>query len=342
MNEIIHIAFGFDKNYAMPCGVAILSVCKTTPGPICFHALIAEDVTEDIRNRMEGMVLHYGNSIVFHVVDPSSFCGMSEFMYFSRSVYNRLFIPEILPSDVDKVLYLDSDIIAVASLRSMWEIELGEDVPAAMAYDSGCSNVKFHNRTGIPLSRPYFNSGVIMMNLPCWRKEDICHQIVRDINEHHYTLVDQDALNVVIGPRVKALHLKYNLQVTLIKGTEEDWILEKDKYFDLVYEAKAEPVIIHYIEGLKPWHEGCPYAEEWLQVKSLSPWKDAPLSRYVARGGFAISLEGIPEIDVMDAESVSQPLLALALRFAKKHPRAFSLFKRMLWSAAERKHLLEK
>ena len=44
MDNTIHIAFCFDQNYSMPCGVSITSICENTPGPICFHALIAGNV----------------------------------------------------------------------------------------------------------------------------------------------------------------------------------------------------------------------------------------------------------------------------------------------------------
>jgi len=341
MEEMMHIAFGFDNNYSMPCGVAVTSVCETTPGPICFHALIAEDVTEDTKQKLESVVLSHGNKICFYDVSPSSFSDIPDPTCISKSAYNRLLIPDILPGDVEKVIYLDSDLVILRSLREMWDIQLVEDEPAAMAIDSGCSNVKFHNRIGIPLSQAYYNSGVMLMNLRYWRREQIGRKCIRKAEENNYPLVDQDAINVVIGSKVRNLHLRFNLQIFLLLRPEDEWLIDKSRYFNQVYEAKERPVVIHFVEGLKPWHEGCRHAEEWRAFKAMSPWKDVPLSRFIAKGKHMLYLDKMKEIDPLETESFIQPLFALVLRFAKRYRRAFALFRKVLWTLSSKMKLLD-
>lgn len=338
---MIHIAFGFDENYAMPCGVAITSICETTPSPVFFHALIAEDVTEDSRKKIEAEVNAHGNSVAFYVIDQERLSTLSEFKYFTRSVYNRFLIPELLPTDVHKVLYLDSDVIAIKSLQELWDTPLEEDVPIAMAYDSGCTNVVFHNSTGIPITEPYYNSGVILMNLDCWRREGLAQICIKSMEENNFLLVDQDVLNVVLGKRLKNLHLRYNCQICLLIKSEESWLLDKERYFSQVYEAIADPVIIHYTEGLKPWHSGCRFAAEWLKFKSLSPWKDIQLVTRTVKGEYQLFVSGVDRIDISAADSIAVPMVALASELNLKHPRIFSLLRKAAWTIAKKKRLVK-
>lgn len=341
MDNIIHIAFCFDQNYSMPCGVSMTSICENTPGPICFHALIAEDVTEDAKEKIVKAVSTCGNQVVFYEIDEKKIENLSEFMYFSKSVYYRFLIPELLPEDVTKVLYLDSDVLCLKSLRPLWEIGMSDGAPAAMAYDSGCSNVQFHNRTGIPLTRPYFNNGVILMNLNCWRQEEIAMKCIKSMEENHFVLVDQDAMNVVIGERVTVMPLKFNCQIRFMITPEGDWMLEKDKYFDQIREAISDPALIHYTEAIKPWHQYCKFAKEWLMYKDLSPWKEAPLIPRIVKGSSQIFLDGVKDFNVTAVESVALPILSFASRLSMRHPRLFVLMRKALWTLARRKGLVE-
>lgn len=341
MDNTIHIAFCFDQNYSMPCGVSMTSICENTPGPICFHALIAGNVTEDAKEMIGKAVSTHGNQVVFYEIDEKKIENLSEFMYFSKSVYYRFMIPELLPEDVTRVLYLDSDVLCVKSLRPLWEIEMDDGVPAAMAYDSGCSNVKFHNRTGIPLTRPYYNNGVILMNLTCWRKEGIAMKCIKSMEENHFVLVDQDAMNVVIGERVKSMPLQFNCQIRFMITPEDDWMLEKDKYFDQIREAINDPALIHYTESVKPWHQNCQFAKDWLKYKAISPWKKTPLPQNMIKGSFHLYLEEVKDFDAAAVEAIAFPMLSFTSRLSLKHPRIYVLLRKTLWYLARRKGLVE-
>lgn len=341
MDSEVHIVFGFDNNYSMQVGVAILSICIHTSGPVCFHALIAEDVTDSIKRQIEDMVVSRGKKIIYHVVSGELLRETRVNSYFSRSVYSRLLIADILSPDIHKAIYLDCDIITLQSLRPMWEIKLDEDEPAAMAIDLDSSDVKHHNNIGIPLSQPYFNSGVILMNLDCWRKEGLSSFFIQQASEHDYLYVDQDVLNANIGERVRHLHMRFNLQHPLLLLPEEEWLLEKPRFFEEVYEAKENPVVIHYVGPTKPWHEGCLMADDWLKYKAMSPWKDVPLQRVIVNGPCAVYLTEIEKIDVLTVKSIANPLFAIVLKFAEKCPRSFSIFRKSVWAIARRLKLVQ-
>lgn len=118
-------------------------------------------------------------------------------------------------------------------------------------------------------------------------------------------------------------------------------MLEKDKYFDQIREAISDPALIHYTEAIKPWHQYCKFAKEWLMYKDLSPWKEAPLIPRIVKGSSQIFLDGVKDFNVTAVESVALPILSFASRLSMRHPRLFVLMRKALWTLARRKGLVE-
>ncbi|MGN0202139.1 MAG: glycosyltransferase family 8 protein [Candidatus Cryptobacteroides sp.] len=344
MDNEIHIAFCFDQGYVMPTGVAMCSICANTPEPVCFHALVSQDVTDEAKEQMEGMVASQGKKIVFHVIDPSSIKGAYSYAdtYISKCTYYRFLLPDVLPPEVTKVIYLDGDLIALGSLRPLWETELAPDEPAAIACDRLADDVTLHNRIGTPLSQPYFNCGVMVFNLGCWRKEGLGAICLQQSRTHSYLFMDQDAVNVLIGHRIKRLHFKYNCQSTFALTPEQDWKVAKEKYADEIHEALEQPVIMHFITDRKPWQEGFPLASEWLEYKAASPWKDIPLQKSRYEMQMYVKFPAIQDSDYALAEVVALPLITLAVRLGQRHPRVFRFFRKLVWSTAKKFRLLDK
>lgn len=342
---MIHVAFCFDPGYAMPCGVAMYSICVNTPDPVCFHALISHDVTDETRQQMESMAVSHGKTIEFHVIDSSSVDGTysnADVGYISKSTYYRFLIPDILPAGVSKAIYLDGDLITLGSLSPLWDTELGPEEPAAIVCDCGADDVRHHNKIGIPLSQPYYNCGVMVLNLDCWRKEDLGSICMRHAQEHDYPYMDQDVVNVLLGSRIKRLHFKYNCLILFLNTPEEDLRLEKGKYFDEIHEACRRPVILHFVGDRKPWHEGCPFSSEWLEYKADSPWKDVPLQQVPYTMWVTLKYLARRDSDVLDVNSVATPMVSLAVRLAQRHPRIFSLFRKVVWTVAKKYHVLDR
>lgn len=338
---MIHIAFGFNENYTMPTGVVMLSICMNTPGPICFHALIDPDVTGTSRKQMEDMAASFGNQIAFYTIAPELFKGAYLNPIFTLSTYNRLLIPEILPAEVKKAIYLDCDTITVNSLQPLWDEELADDEPLGMAYDSGTSDVRHLNNLDIPLSQRYFNSGVLLMNLDCWRREHLCEKCINLVATNDFPYVDQDAINILLGHRVHHLHLRYNLQYPFLTVDEKEWMIEKSIYTPEAFEAIKAPVIIHYSGHFKPWYTDCEIPQYWMKYKALSPWKDVPLIQRHTNMGFHLQVDGVVTTDIEAADSIVAPLLAIIMNMSIKHHRLFMLFRKMLWTIARKRHLIE-
>lgn len=337
----MHVAFGFDRNYTMPTGMVMLSICINTPGPICFHALTAPDVTDDSRQLLEDMVGSYGNRIVFYTIDPTLLKGVHLNPRYTLCAYNRLLIPDILPSDIKKIIYLDSDTITVDSLQTLWDIELADDEPLGLCCDSNSSDVRYLNSLDLPISQAYCNTGVLLMNLDCWRREGIGRKCLDMLSTRDFPFVDQDVLNILLGDRFHHLHLRYNLQHQFLTEDEKDLMVEKAIYHPEVSEAIESPVVIHYSGHFKPWYTDCKFAEPWRKYKDLSPWKDMPLISRHTNEGFQLLVEGVIDNDMEAARSIVAPLAAIAMELSNRQHRLFVLIRKMSWALARKLHLLE-
>lgn len=274
----IHIAFGFDHGYVMPCGIAMLSICKNRNLPIVFHAIVDVSVTMSDRSILCDIAQEYGCEVLFYQVDTSRFEGLYQQGYINLSTYLRFLIPELCPSELDRIIYLDSDLIVRSPLDELWNMSIPVDVCYAAALGFSGSNVLYLNALDLPITEPYYNAGVLLINLDYWRKNDVSGECLKYIREKRPKLMDQDALNALYRGHIMRLHFEYNLQAHFYSCSEYYWEVEKSKYFQEIRSAMANPVILHYSRSIKPWHLGFVGPNEWLSYYQMSPWKDVPLA----------------------------------------------------------------
>ena len=282
--NVMHIAFCTDDTYMMPVGVAIVSICENNKAEdILFHLVITSNETiEKTKEKiapLTNIIDRYQKEYRIYRLeekDLASFeCPGGD--YISTTAFARIFLPQLLPDSIKKVLYLDGDIAVDGNLRELWETELKEDCPMGAIIDSCGTSVAYRASVQIPLSIPYVNSGILLMNLDCWRKEHLIDQMVQCASEHSFSFLDQDVLNYVLRDRIKILPVKYNVQLLFLLEQENRWMVEY-QYLEEIRDAIEHPVIVHYLSANKPWkEENCPKREIWHRYQQLSPWNAIPL-----------------------------------------------------------------
>lgn len=169
---------------------------------------------------------------------------------FTRATYMRLFLDEIL--DLDRALYIDSDVSVLHDLVPLVEMDM--TAPIAAAYDLGVIS-------GSP-PYPYFNSGVAVYNLRACRDGGLFKAALRFAVDHpeECRLADQDALNHALKGHWQILDWRWNLHGPM------NW------------RAKDQPFIRHFT-GYKPWgpvKAGIErrYIDQWRSDLAESPWND--------------------------------------------------------------------
>lgn len=304
----INIILCTDDFYVIPCGITMFSICyNNSHHNICFH-ILADKVKENKKNELENMIKSFGQSVYFYKVDETLLGDVPVDNRFRKSIYYRLLMADILPDNINKILYLDSDVIVRGDIQEIWEYDIS-DVELGAVLDQSCDDIRNYNRTGLPPYSGYYNSGVLLINLDAWRKHNTGRKCINYVNINANTVIypDQDALNVITNEKWIELPFHYNTQAFMFYRPSE--ILARKEYIDRMIKASENPLIIHYTDARKPWMEGCkhPFTSEYLIYKRLSPWCNVPLLKKRSQGRIDSFIDRIKKLCIKVGISKYKP-----------------------------------
>lgn len=161
---------------------------------------------------------------------------------FTEYTLYRLFIPHLLPEE--RVLYLDADTICDGSLGEMYYSEFGKSLYAGVV-DTGINNKK-KDKIRFPISSPYFNAGVLLLNLKAIKQLGIHDKWVALVNSRRYTHHDQDIINLTCQPGI-VLPTIYNSSLCT---------------------SFVDNAVIHHYAGVKdPWIDNLHNKELWYKYQ---------------------------------------------------------------------------
>lgn len=229
---------------------------------ICVYVL-QRDLTREDKQLLTELADRYGQQICFVDVDVSPFERLPTTQRYSAEIYFRLLIPELLPEEVTRVLYLDVDIIVCASLRELYLTDL-ENCLFAVCEDMDLKGTDYIQRSKL-FNRcadfgKYFNSGVMLWNITEVRKHYSFQDFMRVANEHRNELYwpDQDLLNYMAYGRVK-----------YVDPYQYNYFVKCSRYEKI----PQQPVILHFT-GCNPWQVGVKTAmyQVWWDYVKLTPF----------------------------------------------------------------------
>lgn len=279
--EKMDVVACFDKGFVMPTSVMMYSVCVNNQDvEVVFHLVIDESVVEEDKNNIVKTISDFPRmKCVFYLVSSKLTASFPLYngLHITRSAYYRLFLSDILPATLDKVLYLDGDLIIRHSLLSLWETDLTEyAIGASIDWAEGRDEI--YSRLGYSPQKGCINTGVMLINLSYWRKYKLVKLFVDYLTEYSdkVIFVDQDVLNVVLQDQKYLIPVKYNLQTGFLR-TVSEW--DRKKYVKEVEEAIEDPIIVHFTEKCKPWcayvHYPHPYRSTFYKYQNQTRWKGA-------------------------------------------------------------------
>ena len=223
----IQIGFGLhDKtgNYSMWVGVVMQSVIEHTGAPICFHILHDDTLSDSNRDKLIQVATQNRDRIQFHNLGDAFGDSLKEKMgrYTIGSMF-RVMLPELLP-DVDKIIYLDADILVNRDIKELWDTDIQDYCLAAVPDYSTVNGLETPYpvaKQEVPASH-YFNTGVLCMNLDRIRAKGSMHEKVLNYLEENpdARLLDQDALNAVYGGETFLVDGSWNTFTHLIQYTQ--------------------------------------------------------------------------------------------------------------------------
>ena len=277
----IAIVCATDDNYAPYCGVMLTSVLVNNKDrDVVAFVLIDKPLSEKNQQRFEMLSNRFEARITFISVDNSFFERFpikgdeKNIKHWSIVTYYRLYAEELLPKDIDKVLYLDCDIVVNRPIGQLFDMEW-EGYAVGAVPDMCTEWQEYYDRLGYDRNDGYFNAGVLFMNLAYWRKHNIGRKCIDYLTSNYDRIFnnDQDVLNVVTRNCKRTLPVTYNYQIQLRMPFFFNTFFE-DMKKDVL--ATTSPRIIHYAAELKPWmtkYYFYPFNAEWHKYKRLSPWR---------------------------------------------------------------------
>ena len=165
-----------DKNYVMPCGVLLCSICENNKDEAVNIYIVSDSsVDQHCKDKLNSIVAKYTQKSLFFIninsSDMNDLPGLHNGHYITKAAYYRLFLSSLLPRDINKVIYLDCDMIVRKSLKKLWETSLEGKAIGTVA-DMCEIGISHYNNLHYPLSLGYFNSGMLLVNLKLWREEN--------------------------------------------------------------------------------------------------------------------------------------------------------------------------
>ena len=170
-------------------------------------------------------------------------------------IYYRIFAADFLPETVDRILYLDSDMIINGDLSELYHRPFNDNlfIATSNVYSRLLMRI-IQIKNGAKRNTVYANTGMLLMNIQALRKHQDFDAVLRYIKKKKcmLTLPDQDVISTLYGDRIEIVENKiYNLSERAIRRHNRK---NKEKIDEKWVDEHAK--IIHYLSRNKPWKEG--------------------------------------------------------------------------------------
>jgi lipopolysaccharide biosynthesis glycosyltransferase len=248
--QLMAVAFSVDANYALAAAVAIASLRERTPPELALEIWVVHSGLGDEDMALLARAASRSRATLRTVRISDYRLNLPvRSDYISAATFGRLYLGEILPVRIGRVLYLDCDLLVTGDLTPLWETDLRGHIVAAVpeATTAVVSTPKTYEHPLDPKlnpSDPYFNAGVLLIDLMQWRRFQVGERAVEYIRKYRPPLMDQDALNSRLVGAWMALDRRWNVTTYWFRSPSR-----QKRYQALLRRAR----IVHYVGHRKPW-----------------------------------------------------------------------------------------
>jgi lipopolysaccharide biosynthesis glycosyltransferase len=282
----IHVCLTFNERYAPHASALIVSIMenKNEEDQLVFY-ILADKLS--ILTQKQVTSLYRCSDCEFHIIEVSDelFKNLPAW-YGAHTAYLRLLIGSVLPQNLSKILFLDSDMIVTRSLSQLYNTDITDKYAAVVAEGKGGTlySSSFH------IHGLFFNAGMILFNLDKFRSENLEAVMLSQCFKIHEQIkfADQDILNSVFHENVVFVPLNWNTILFTPKTRKRYFNMLKKygaKYCYTEEEIESsvkQPFIIHFASKKKPWMFGCchPFRKLYWKYLKMTPFYSAVRYRY--------------------------------------------------------------
>ncbi len=285
MNErTLNLIAASDENYAIALCVMVRSALEILSEGVEVNLYILSDsISADTKKRLILSWRPYPVTVIWLSPDKEKLLGKVQDRGHAGVIatYFRFFIGDLLPRSVKSAIYLDADMIIQGDLVELadqpFDNCIVQAVPDAYSrYFHTPRLTKINSSDTVLFTKPlqYFNAGLLVIDVESWRIERIGSKSLQVAVSHKDVLLfhDQDALNIALAGRWKALHPIWNFHE--LPQLMQPW--EVHSYAR--QERKSiffSPNVIHFVSREKPWSPICHhfhYAPLFYDFLSRTQW----------------------------------------------------------------------
>lgn len=248
----INILVTLDSHYIKALKIMLSSLFLNNPQEsftiYLLHSSLAKDEIHDIHQYIQKFKQNFTE---INLID-SKFDNSPTHMHYTKEMYYRLLAQQYLPDDLDRILYLDPDVLVINSIHDLYWQNIDDYLYAAANHDvfkaTELNKIRFY-----PIEKidAYHNTGVLLMNLKRIREEVKEEEIFAFLEKYENLLIlpDQDIFNALYAKKIKTLDEKYynydTRYFSIYKLTSlNEWNMDK---------VMDNTVILHFCGKKKPW-----------------------------------------------------------------------------------------
>ena len=277
----MNILYTLNDKFVPQVAAGITSVCENNKDidTIDFY-LMSMGITSKNKQKLTKYISKYKRNIYFIELDnlEKYFDFKFDTNGWNPIVLARLLLDKLLPKKLDRVLYLDGDTIVRGSLKELWNTSM-DDYSIAASIEP---TIDKKRKISLDMKGyPYYNAGVLLVNLVNWRKYEVGKEIIKYYQDNNGNLFanDQDAINgsqkgkiYTLSPKYNFYNIFYQYPYRFLSHLCDFEYVSKEVFID----ALKNPTIIHYLGEERPWRIGNKhrYRDDYIKYLNMTPWKD--------------------------------------------------------------------
>lgn len=252
----IHICLCFDGNINRQVLLTAASAAASSKSELTVHFLCPQSASEQFQNDLDAFTLRQQERRAkrftpeLHVLSDKEYEALPSANWLPKATCLRLLISSFLPKDLQRIIYLDSDIMVTADLSELFHTHM-HGHPVAAVQDEGMRQI-YCGAIGLD-ARHYFNAGVLLIDLAQWNEPANRALALFAEEGATYPCLDQDVLNIVFKDNWQALDARWNLteQRHPFASRWFEWIWPNGQ------KKERLPPAVYHMTPIKPWHRCC-------------------------------------------------------------------------------------
>jgi lipopolysaccharide biosynthesis glycosyltransferase len=262
----INLFCAVDDGFAMPLAAALQSALHNLKTTDQVHIVVASDgIQPENKQKLLRLVVNAEVDATIDIIEPETDL-IEEFPTTrsnTRPMYLRLLVDRLVPADWKRVIYIDGDVIVRGDLGELWKMSMDGHVVLAVpdfvnpkvAQRPASLQAAYRKEYGLSPDAPYFMSGMMLIDLCAWEREEIGRRSLEFLERYGETVEygDQDALNGALAGRWGTIDPAWNLplhNVPRYGWPDHDSTENRARQEQLL----ENPLIVHYSGKSKPWH----------------------------------------------------------------------------------------